>query len=234
MTVGERQRLVAHLEMTEAWLDSEVSGLSDAQLKFKMTPESWSVEEVVMHLAIAEPQYWDQFKESLAKPVQPDFKPQATDAGMLWYGIDRTQRTTTGEARVPRDQFPDMKASLASFKKLRGGDDEDGERNAGRSARPAVPDREPGSVSVVPDDLDALAAAHPADQGSESAQGLSEEINPRSEDPRSENEKAGIAPGPSLVSLFQLRSWNVRRTVVERPSNFVYAQPLVVPQLLHL
>ena len=66
--------------MTEAWLDSEVNGLSDAQLKFKMTPESWSVEEVVMHLAIAEPQYWNSFKESLAKPVQPDFKPQATDA----------------------------------------------------------------------------------------------------------------------------------------------------------
>jgi hypothetical protein len=119
MTPGDRQRLVAHLEMTEAWLDSEVSGLSDAQLKFKMTPTSWSVEEVVMHLAIAEPQYWSQFKESLAKPVQPDFKPQATDAGMLWYGIDRTQRTTTGEGRVPRDQFPTMKASLASFKKLR-------------------------------------------------------------------------------------------------------------------
>lgn len=119
MTPGDRQRLVAHLEMTEAWLDSEVGGLSDAQLRFKMTPSSWSVEEVVMHLAIAEPQYWSQFKESLAKPVQPDFKPQATDAGMLWYGIDRTQRTTTGEARVPRDQFPTMKASLASFKKLR-------------------------------------------------------------------------------------------------------------------
>ena len=120
MTPGDRQRLVAHLEMTDAWLDDEVKNLSDAQLKFKMTPTSWSVEEVVMHLAIAEPQYWDQFKQSLAKPPQPDFKPQATDAGMLWYGIDRTQRTTTGEARVPRDQFPNMKASLASFKKLRG------------------------------------------------------------------------------------------------------------------
>jgi hypothetical protein len=119
MTPGERQRLIAHLEMTEAWLDSEVAGLSAAQLDFKMTPASWSVEEVVMHLAIAEPQYWTSFKESLAKPVQPDFKPQATDVAMLWYGIDRTQRTTTGEARVPRDQFPDMKSSLASFKKLR-------------------------------------------------------------------------------------------------------------------
>jgi hypothetical protein len=119
MTAGERQRLIAHFEMTDAWLDSEVTGLSPAQLKFKMTPESWSVEEVVMHLAIAEPQYWSQFKESLAKPVQPEFKPQATDLAMLWYGIDRTQRTTTGEARVPRDQFPDMPSSLASFKKLR-------------------------------------------------------------------------------------------------------------------
>ena len=119
MTVGDRQRLVAHFEMTEAWLDSEVLGLSDAQRKFKMTPESWSVEEVVMHLAIAEPQYWDQFKQSLAKPVQPDFKPQATDAAMLWYGIDRTQRTTTGEARVPRGQFPDLASAHASFKKLR-------------------------------------------------------------------------------------------------------------------
>jgi uncharacterized damage-inducible protein DinB len=119
MTTGERQRLVAHFEMTEAWLDDEVKNLSPAQMKFKMTPESWSVEEVVMHLAIAEPQYWDQFKQSLAKPVQPDFKPQATDAGMLWYGIDRTQRTTTGEARVPRDQYADLKTALAAFKKLR-------------------------------------------------------------------------------------------------------------------
>jgi len=119
MTPGDRQRLVAHLEMTEAWLDGEVNGLSDAQVRFKMTPGSWSVEEVVMHLAIAEPQYWDQFNQSLKKPANPDFKPQATDAQMLWYGIDRTQRTTTGEARVPRDQFPNLKASLASFKKLR-------------------------------------------------------------------------------------------------------------------
>ncbi len=130
MTPGERQRLVAHLEMTEAWLEDEVENLSDAQLKFKMTPTSWSVEEVVMHLAIAEPQYWDQFKQSLAKPPQPDFKPQATDVAMLWYGIDRTQRTTTGEARVPRDQFPDMKAVARVVQEAARRDDEDGEGDA--------------------------------------------------------------------------------------------------------
>ena len=61
MTPGERQRLVAHMEMTNAWLESELAGLSSAQLTFKMTPESWSVAEVTEHLAIAEPQYWKNF-----------------------------------------------------------------------------------------------------------------------------------------------------------------------------
>ena len=120
MTAGERQRLIAHLEMTEAWLQSEVTGLSKAQLTFKMTPESWSVMEVVEHLAIADPQYWKNFQESLAKPPQADFKPQATDEAMLWYGIDRTRRATTGEARVPRGTYATVNDSLAAFKKLRG------------------------------------------------------------------------------------------------------------------
>ena len=119
MTAGERQRLVAHLEMTEAWLDSEVNGLSDAQLKFKMTPDSWSVEEVVMHLAIAEPQYWTASRNRSPSRCSRTSSRKPPMSAMLWYGIDRTQRTTTGEARVPRDQFPDMKSSLASFKKLR-------------------------------------------------------------------------------------------------------------------
>ena len=119
MTAGERQRLIAHFEMTGAWLESEVGGLSKAQLTFKMTPESWSVMEVVEHLAIAEPQYWKNFQDSLAKPVQADFKPQATDQAMLWYGIDRTNRATTGEARVPRGTYATVTDSLAAFRKLR-------------------------------------------------------------------------------------------------------------------
>ena len=119
MTPGERQRLVAHLEMTEAWLVSEVQGLSPAQLTFKMTPESWSITEVVEHLAIAEPQYWKNLQDSLKAPVQAGFKAEATDAGILWYGIDRTNRATTGDARVPTGRFPDAKAALASFRALR-------------------------------------------------------------------------------------------------------------------
>ena len=117
MTTGERQRLVAHLEMTEPWLVSELEGLSQAQLTFRATPDSWSIQDVVEHLAIAEPQYWKQVQDSL-KPAT-GYKSESTDAAILWYGIDRTNRQKTGEARVPKGTYETAAAALGDFRKLR-------------------------------------------------------------------------------------------------------------------
>ncbi len=119
LTPGERQRLIAHLQMTEDWLTGELAGLSDAQLAFRMTPGSWSVKDVVEHLAIAEPQYWTNLEASMKEPVKAGWKPTATDEQMLWYGIDRTNRQRTGDARVPKGQFRTAADALASFRKLR-------------------------------------------------------------------------------------------------------------------
>jgi hypothetical protein len=118
MTDGERQRLLAHFEMTESWLLSEVSGLSDAQLRYRPTPDSWSVMDVVEHLAVAEAQYWQRLQDSMKQPAATT-KPQATDAAILWYGIDRTNRARTGEARVPTGRWKDVHGSLAEFRKQR-------------------------------------------------------------------------------------------------------------------
>jgi DinB family protein len=118
MKDGDRQRLLAHLDMTENWLVSELDGLTNDQLKFHMSPESWNIMEVVEHLAIAEPQYWEQVKESMRQPPSGK-RPEASDAGILWYGIDRTNRSKTGEARVPKGKWQNVGESLAEFRKLR-------------------------------------------------------------------------------------------------------------------
>ena len=118
MKAGDRQRLLAHLEMTENWLVSELSGLSPAQLTFRMTPDSWSIAEVTEHLAIAEPQYWQKVQDSMKQPATTE-KLEATDAGILWYGIDRTNRQKTGEARVPHGTYKTAADALAAFRKLR-------------------------------------------------------------------------------------------------------------------
>lgn len=117
-TAGDRQRLVAHLEMTEAWLQSEVAGLSEAQLKFRAASDSWSVMDVVEHLAVAEAQYWERAQQSMQQPPWTT-KPEATDAAILWYGIDRTNRARTGQARVPTGRWPTLAGSLGEFLKLR-------------------------------------------------------------------------------------------------------------------
>ena len=118
MKAGDRQRLLAHLEMTESWLVSELSGLSQAQLTYKMTPDAWSIAEVTEHLAIAEPQYWQKVQDSMKQPATTE-KLEATDASILWYGIDRTNRQKTGEARVPHGTFKTAADALAAFRKLR-------------------------------------------------------------------------------------------------------------------
>jgi hypothetical protein len=118
MTDGERERLLAHLEMTESWLVSEVSGLSDEQLRFRRAPDTWNIMDVVEHLAVAEPQYWKHLQDSTQQP-ETTVKAEATDAGILWYGIDRTDRQKTGEARVPQGRWNDVKDSVGEFRKLR-------------------------------------------------------------------------------------------------------------------
>jgi hypothetical protein len=118
ISAGDRQRLLAHLEMTESWLESELKGLSEAQLRFRMKPDSWSIIDVVEHLSIAEPQYWKQLTDSMKQPPKTE-KLEATDAAILWYGIDRTNRTTTGEARVPTGKVSNVREPLDKFRKLR-------------------------------------------------------------------------------------------------------------------
>ena len=118
MKAGDCQRLLAHLEMTENWLVSELNGLSTAQMTFRMTPDSWSIADVTEHLAIAEPQYWQKVQDSMKQPATTE-KLEATDAGILWYGIDRTNRQKTGEARVPHGTYKTAADALAAFRKLR-------------------------------------------------------------------------------------------------------------------
>jgi hypothetical protein len=47
LTTGDRPRVLSHLEMTESWLVSELEGLSAAQLTFRMSPDSWSIQAAI-------------------------------------------------------------------------------------------------------------------------------------------------------------------------------------------
>src|SRR5580693_4223955 len=99
----EREHVVAHLQMTQSWLTDEVSPLSTAQLNFRPSSDRWTIAEVVQHLVVAEPNYWKMLNDALKLPPKRLDK-RATDADVLWYGIDRTQREKTSADQNPKDQ----------------------------------------------------------------------------------------------------------------------------------
>jgi hypothetical protein len=114
MTALERQRLVAHLEMTASWFVDEVSRLSPAQLAFRPAPESWTILEVIDHLVVVGPIYWEDLQKALKAP--PGRNTTNTDADILWYGIDRTNREKAIPSEVPKG-LRDLQAGLDAYRK---------------------------------------------------------------------------------------------------------------------
>jgi hypothetical protein len=114
-TNQERQRLIAHLDMTAGWLTDEVSGLSSDQLAFRRAPGTWTILEVLDHLVVVGPIYWQDLQNALKGPGGR--KSPSTDADILWYGIDRTNREKAIPSEVPKG-LRDLRSGLDAHRKL--------------------------------------------------------------------------------------------------------------------
>jgi len=116
LTELERQRLVAHLEMTSNWFLDEVSTLSPAQLQFRRAPGTWSIMQVIDHLVVVGQIYWNDLQQAVKGP--PSGRDlSGGDAQILWYGIDRTHRETAIPAENPGGQVGDLRAALDAYRK---------------------------------------------------------------------------------------------------------------------
>jgi len=115
LTDRERQRLISHLDMSLSWLTDEVSGLSPDQLAFRRAPDAWTILEVMDHLVVVGPIYWQDLQSALKAPggrTSP-----STDADILWYGIDRTNREKAIPSEVPKG-LRDLRSGLDEHRKL--------------------------------------------------------------------------------------------------------------------
>ena len=97
----DRQRLIAHLDMTASWLADEVSGLSPGQLAFRRAPKAWTILEVIDHLLVVAPIYWQDLQTAIKAPGGR--KTTMSDADVLWYGIDRTNREQPSRRKSRKD-----------------------------------------------------------------------------------------------------------------------------------
>jgi hypothetical protein len=110
----ERQRLVAHMEMTASWLEDEVRGLSAAQATFRPARNSWTILEVLDHLVVVGSIYWKDLQS--AKEVSTGRAGMMNDVDVLWYGIDRTNRETALATEEPSRKLQDVPSGLNSYR----------------------------------------------------------------------------------------------------------------------
>ena len=120
MTDDDREHLLVHFQMTTQMVAEQVRGLSPAQLEYKASPDRWSIRECVSHLAVAEPDYWRDLQQAVkASPNMKGKKSSATDADIMWYGIDRVVHTKTGGGHEKVDTYKDLGEALGKFQTLR-------------------------------------------------------------------------------------------------------------------
>ena len=115
LTDLERQRLVAHLQMTAGWLEDEVSMLSAEQASFRPSANAWTILEVLDHLVVVGQIYWQNLQD--AKLVGSGRAGMMSDVDVLWYGIDRTNRETALKAEAPSRKLRDVATGMADYRK---------------------------------------------------------------------------------------------------------------------
>ena len=117
LTDEERKMAADHLAQTHERLVSTIEGLSDEQLNFKPTPESWSVAECVEHLAISENMFNGMLQGALKEPANTAMRDSVTmpDEKLIGMISSRAQKVKTPEPFEPSGKFGTHEETVASF-----------------------------------------------------------------------------------------------------------------------
>ena len=113
MEEANRALALANLQATRDALRAAVAGLSETQAQFKPSPERWSVEEIVEHLAVAEHGMY-RFLSELHEVS--DDSHAAESAASLARTADRKKMPLQAPERaLPKRRFDSLSAALGRF-----------------------------------------------------------------------------------------------------------------------
>ena len=131
ISAQDREKGLRYLADSRHGVTEAVKGLSEAQWRFKPTPDRWSVAEIVEHLALTEGVILDILKrmpQAAAAPAGRDLK--AVDASLVSKMVDRSTKAQApaeivpGGHMAPRealDQYLSLRAEVTDL--LRTGTD---------------------------------------------------------------------------------------------------------------
>lgn len=117
LTKAERKLAATEMKGTSKHLVKSVKGLSDAQLNFKSSPNSWSIAECTEHITISENTIFGMLEGALKTAADPSKRADVkmTDEQLLKMIVDRSNKVKTSEAFEPSGKFGNHEATLNAF-----------------------------------------------------------------------------------------------------------------------
>lgn len=126
----ERKILVNDLKDTKKEFLQSIKSLSDAQLNFKASPESWSIKECAYHIAVSEGNLWKWAEDALKQKPNPEKRSEIklADADFMQKIRSRENKVKTFSSYEPVnapyknldeavDDFKTKRADLVKFAK---------------------------------------------------------------------------------------------------------------------
>ncbi|CAN5175246.1 hypothetical protein BH20VER2_BH20VER2_00100 [soil metagenome] len=122
ITKDERDRAIAYLKETQQEFVTAVDGLTEAQWKFKASPERWSIAETAEHIALTEDRIWKMVNGKMMKsPPTPEKRAEAAgkDEMILKAIPDRSTKVQAPEQLQPTGKWETPAAIVQDFQKTR-------------------------------------------------------------------------------------------------------------------
>jgi hypothetical protein len=119
LKLSEEEKAFAIKELTASkdQMMRTVDGLSEEQLNFKSSADSWSVAECVEHLAISEVAFHEMLQGALKLPADASKRAevQMKDEQLLGIIRDRSNKVKTSEAFEPSGKFGSYEETMESL-----------------------------------------------------------------------------------------------------------------------
>ncbi len=112
LTPKERADLVQYLQDSRKEFLDSVSALSDAQWRWKPSPERWSVGECAEHIVLSEEMLFASAKRALANPPDPDWEKKTAGKTEILLSVMAQRK---GKATAPEEIRPTGKMTRAEI-----------------------------------------------------------------------------------------------------------------------
>ncbi len=122
LTKHEREFAMSHLNATRKRFQDSITGLSEAQWKFKPAPDRWSIAECAEHIAVSEDSLFQLLTEKAMKsPPAPEKKAalKDNDEAILKGVADRTKKAQAPEFLRPSGRWSTAAEILSHFNRSR-------------------------------------------------------------------------------------------------------------------